>query len=136
MTDPLADRLDAAVQTAEVRDRLTGPRTVSHELILAMDGPTQQRVLLDGEDISGMVRAVAVHCEAGELPRVTLQVVPGKASAMRVRLPEARCVLDVDAYDLERALAEAFVAVGLNISALATRRASDHLMGALAKGER
>lgn len=51
-------------------------------------------VLLDGEDISNLLRAVTVHSGAGEPTRVNLFPAAGQRVNLIARLPEALVIIE------------------------------------------
>lgn len=59
-------------------------------------------VLLDGEDISGMLAGVDIRSRVGEATEVALHVVHGQRAQVMVKVPEARIVVhDVDGVTLK-----------------------------------
>jgi hypothetical protein len=66
------------------------------ERTFAMDLPpngSMSKVLMDGEDISGMLRAVTVHAAVGEATTVELFPRKGSRAELIARLPEAQIVI-------------------------------------------
>ena len=66
-----------------------------HDFVMDL-GPTSHTsmVLMDGEDITSVLRGVRVESGVGHVTTVTLIPVPGQHVQLTARLPEAQIVID------------------------------------------
>lgn len=115
-TAGLLGRLTTALQAAAVSTRIREAAHGRHrERVFTMDLTPNGRlatVVLDGDDISGLVRGVEVRAAVDEATQVRLDVGVGQHVQLRARLPEAAVSIAVPVETIEIALEIAFGRVG------------------------
>lgn len=93
LLDRVLGRMEITLRLADLRRRLAGPKA-QHEVVLDLTQHGDSgRVIIDGNDVSSMLRGVELSARVGELTELTLDVAPGQQVAARARLSASQLYL-------------------------------------------